>query len=613
MRRDKPAWRSECKSHTVEGLATHAGPESCAVVRKDGGEALTGEHAGQVWSRENLASQGPTHSCYAEGYKITDVIGESVMSLARSETLHMRRHSMRENREIHPLPRRDGNVGRLGKARSRTPRMDGGWKSDTSVVPTKSPNNTLQEMGVAEGMEGRDVVKDHTVDRSTPRTQRRTRVPEGLARVHRRAQQDKRTQFTALLHHVTVAQLRTAFEAIQRQAAPGVDGVTWSTYAEHLEAHLQDLHGRVQRGTYRSQPTRRTYIPKADGRLRPLGVAALEDKIVQRAVVEVIQAIYEADFLGFSYGFRPGRGPHQALDALAVGIQRRKVGWVLDADIRGFFDTISHEWLQQFLRHRIADRRILRLVQQWLRAGVMEQGAWTATEVGTPQGATVSPLLANVYLHYVFDLWVQRWRQRHARGQMIVTRWADDFVVGFQYRTDAERFLGQLRERFQQFALALHPEKTRLIEFGRFASDRRRARGLGKPETFAFLGFTHICARSRRGEFQLRRQTMRTRMRAKLQAVKAELRRRWHHSMTEQGTWLASVVRGHIAYYAVPNNLRAVSRFRTEVTRHWYRALHRRGQRGRLPWSRMTRVAARWLPPARISHPWPNERFDGRV
>jgi RNA-directed DNA polymerase len=357
------------------------------------------------------------------------------------------------------------------------------------------------------------------------------------------------------------------------------------------------------------EASRRAYIPKTDGRLRPLGIAALEDKIVQRAVVEVLNAVYEADFLGFSYGFRPGRSPHRALDALAVGILRRRVNWVLDADIRGFFDSIDHGWMVKFLEHRIADKRVLRLIQKWLAAGIIEDGSWTASEEGVPQGASVSTLLANVYLHYVFDLWAQQWRVRQACGDVVIVRYADDFVVGFEHRDDAERFLAGLRDRFARFALELHADKTRLIEFGRFAAERRRTRGQGKPETFEFLGFTHICAKTKSGRFKLKRVTSKKRMQAKLRAVKTELRRRMHLPITEQGRWLGAVVRGHLAYYAVPDNGNAIRAFREQAIRHWLTTLRRRSQRSRLTWERLRGHADRWLPPARILHPRPEQRL----
>jgi group II intron reverse transcriptase/maturase len=423
------------------------------------------------------------------------------------------------------------------------------------------------------------------------------------------AVRDKEARFTALLHHVTVSRLRWAYWAIRPKAAPGVDGVTWASYGQDLEANLRGLHERVQQGRYRASPSRRAYIPKADGRQRPLGIATLEDKIVQRAVVEVLNAVYEADFLGFSYGFRPGRSPHDALDALTAGIYRRNVNWVLDADIRGFFGQLDRAWLRKFLRHRIADERVLRLIGKWLAAGVIEDGKWSESGKGSPQGASVSPLLANVYLHYVFDLWAGWWRKRHARGDVIIVRFADDVTVGFEYREDAERFLEELRGRFAKFGLELHQDKTRLIEFGRFAASNRSARGEGKPETFDFLGFTHICATSKNGRFWVRRITISKRMRAKLAEVKAEVRRRRYLPIPDQGRWLAAVVRGHQVYYAVPGNNDAVNAFRHQVTRHWYQALRRRSQKTGLTWDRMDRIATRWLPQTRIRHPFPEARF----
>jgi group II intron reverse transcriptase/maturase len=430
-----------------------------------------------------------------------------------------------------------------------------------------------------------------------------------LDRVRQAARRDKGAKFTALLHHVTVDRLRRAFWTLKRQAAPGVDGVTWSQYRENLEGNLHDLHARLHRGAYRAKPTRRRYIPKADGRLRPLGIAALEDKLVQRAVVEVLNAVHETDFLGFSYGFRPGRNQHDALDALAAALQTRKVNWVLDADIRGFFDAIDHGWLMRFVQHRIADRRVLRLLRKWLDAGVVEDGTWRASEEGTPQGATISPLLANVFLHYVLDLWVQQWRRRHARGEVVIVRYADDFICGFQHRTDAERFLGELRNRLGTFSLELHPQKTRLIEFGRYAAARRKERRLGKPETFNFLGLTHSCGQAGEGRFLLRRRTMRQRMRDTLREVKEELQRRRHRPLPEQGAWLGSVVRGFFAYHAVPTNWQSLQTFHTQVERHWLRALRRRGQRNRTTRERMRALSRRWLPRPRILHPWPTDRF----
>ena len=462
-------------------------------------------------------------------------------------------------------------------------------------------------------VEERGPAKGNAASETRPGHRAGLSVSSELDRVRRVAQKDKEARFTALLHHIDVDRLRAAYRAIRPGAAPGVDGVTWEDYGRDLEGNLADLHARVHRGGYRAKPSRRVFIPKADGRQRPLGVAALEDKILQRALVEVLNAVYEADFLGFSYGFRPGRSPHDALDALAVAIKTRRVNWVLDADFREFFTSLDHRWLAKFLEHRIADKRVLRLIGKWLAAGVIEDGAWTASEEGVPQGASVSPLLANVYLHYVFDLWAHQWRRQHARGEVIVVRWADDFVVGFEHRDDAERFWADLRSRLAEFALELNDEKTRLIEFGRNAARDRQARGLGKPETFTFLGFTHICAKTRKGRFMLKRITDPKRMRAKLREVKTEMRRRRVLPIPDQGRWLASVLRGHCNYYAVPSNGKAVQAFRHQLVRLWLKALRRRSQRSRMTWERMTRYAHRWLPLVGILHPWPDARFAAKT
>jgi RNA-directed DNA polymerase len=490
--------------------------------------------------------------------------------------------------------------------------MDGRGKSDSSVVPEKPPNNAGRP--VTEAVEGRGLAKGNPPESNALRTQSRAGAPSALERVRQAARRDRKQRFTALMHHVyDVERLRAAYFALKRQAAPGIDGETWQHYGEDLENNLQDLSARLKRGAYRAKPVRRAYILKADGRPRPLGVPTLEDKVVQRSVVEVLNAIYETDFLGFSYGFRPGRSPHRALDALTVGIVRSKVNWVLDADIRGFFDTLDHGWLVKFVEHRVADRRVVRLIQKWLKAGVLEDGKRTRSEEGTVQGGSISPLLANIYLHYVFDLWTQRWRTKRAEGDVIVIRFADDFVVGFEHRYEAERFLDELRERFAKFNLALHPDKTRLIEFGRFAASNRRRRGRGKPKTFDFLGFTHICGTTRQGWFTVRRQTMRKRLQAKLKAVKAELVRRMHAPVPEQGAYLRSVVQGHTRYYGVPWNSYALSSFRWGVGRHWWRVLNRRSQGRHVTWVRMRRLIRQWLPSPRICHPYPTARLDVRT
>ncbi|MEE9366905.1 MAG: group II intron reverse transcriptase/maturase [Dehalococcoidales bacterium] len=436
-------------------------------------------------------------------------------------------------------------------------------------------------------------------------------VSQGLERVREAARRDSGIRFTNLLHHVTVELLEEAYYALNRKATPGVDGVTWSEYGKGLEARLRDLHGRVHRGAYRAQPSKRTYITKEDGRLRPLGIAALEDKIVQQAVVWVLQAIYEEEFLGFSYGFRPRRSQHNALDAIWVAIMQRKVSWVLDADIRGFFDSISHEWMEKFVGHRIGDGRILRLIHKWLTAGVSEDEEWSGTVVGTPQGATISPLLSNIYLHYVLDLWVEAWRKSRARGEVYIVRYADDFVMGFQYRADAEAFHQALGERMQKFGLELNEEKTRLIEFGRFAAENRAKRGEGKPETFEFLGFTHICARRcKDGRFTVRRKTIAKRLRKKVRGITQELKWKRHAPVPEQGKWLRSVVRGYFQYHAVPGNGQALVRFKKLVERAWLRALRRRSQKGRgLTWARMRKLLDSWIPRVKILHPYPNQRL----
>jgi group II intron reverse transcriptase/maturase len=458
-------------------------------------------------------------------------------------------------------------------------------------------------------MERRAETKGNADQQSTRRAQDRESVSQALERIRQAARQRKKEKFTALFHHLSIPMLRTAFFALKRQAAPGVDGLTWQDYEADLDRRIEDLHARVQRGAYRAQPSRRRYIPKADGRQRPLAVAALEDKIVQRATIAVLNAIYEEDFLGLSYGFRPKRSQHDALDALYVGITCTKVNFILDADIRSFFDEVSQEHLERFLRHRIGDSRIIRLIQKWLRAGVLEDEVVTVSDTGTGQGSVASPLLANVYLHYVFDLWAERWRRREATGDMIIVRYADDIVVGFEHEADARRFWNEMRERLEEFSLSLHPEKTRLIEFGRLAATRRARCGLGKPETFNFLGFTFISGRNSRGKFLLCRRTRRDRMQATLRETKEGLRRRRHLPIPEQGHWLKQVVAGFFAYHAVPTNSRALRAFRSRVETLWLRSLRRRSQKDRTTWERMRKLTEEWIPEPRILHPWPFRRF----
>lgn len=483
----------------------------------------------------------------------------------------------------------------------------GRGKSDSAIVAVKPTNKAGRP--AAEPVEPRAETKGNVDQQSTRRAQHRESVSQALERIRQAARQRKKERFTSLLHHIGIDLLRLAFFELKRNAAPGVDGLTWRDYEADLERNLEALHARVQRGAYRALPSRRRYIPKPDGRRRPLAVTALEDKIVQRATTAVLNAIYEEDFLGFSYGFRPKRSQHDALDALAVGISSRKVNYILDADIRSFFDTVDQTWLVRFLEHRINDPRIIRLIQKWLRAGILEDGVMMVSDTGTGQGTVISPLLANVYLHYVFDLWAERWRRREATGDMIVVRYADDLVVGFQRETDARRFWDAMRERLQEFSLTLHPEKTRLIEFGRFAAAGRERRGLGKPETFDFLGFTFICGKSRQGKFLLKRKTRHDRMKAKLKEVKGELRRRMHQPIPEQGRWLRQVVTGFFAYHAVPTNSRALQAFRNNVVDLWRRTLRRRSQKDRTTWDRISKLADDFLPKPRILHPWPSDRF----
>jgi group II intron reverse transcriptase/maturase len=485
---------------------------------------------------------------------------------------------------------------------------NGREKSDRAEVPAKSPNNA--ERSAAEAVEGRALAKGNPHERNAPRTQGRTSTQSALARVRQAARQDRKQRFTALFHHVyDVERLRHAYRSLKRGAAAGIDGETWQHYGEALESNLRDLSERLRRGAYGAKPVRRVLIPKADGRQRPVGIPTLEDKLVQRAVVDVLNAIYESDFVGFSYGFRPGRNQHQALDALAVGIWARKVNWVLDADIRSFFDTLKHEWVIRFVEHRIADERIVRLIRKWLSAGVLEDGKQTRSEEGAVQGGSISPLLANLYLHYVLDLWIQKWRNQPGRGDVIVVRYADDFVMGFQHRRDADAFLAELRERFAKFGLELHPDKTRVLEFGRYAATNRRRRGERKPETFDFLGFTHICAKTRTGGFTVRRKTMRKKVTAKLHEVKTELRRRMTRPIPEQGAYLRAVMAGHVRYYGVPGNGQALGAFRGSLQRLWGRTLRRRGQTRRLRWERVRHHAQRWLPIPHICHPWPSQRL----
>lgn len=590
-----------------KGPASHPDPESCVDGRKAGSEALTGAHAGQSLSCEIRSSGVPTPLSEAEGHIVDGDIGETSTDPAQSKTLSMRENSLHGNREIPRSSLVDGARDRSGKGTPHNPDMHDLGKSDDGIVPEKSPNKGRRP---AEAMEGRPSTEGNSVQPTTSPTQSGTNVSPGLQRVQEMARKDRKVRFTALLHHLDEPLLLQSFYALKSEAAPGSDGVTWQQYEADVYNRIENLHRRIHTGSYRASPVKRAYIPKADGTRRPLGIAAVEDKVVQHAVVTILQQVYEVDFLGFSYGFRPGRSAHDALDALWVGIMGKKVNWVLDADIRGFFDSINHEWLVKFVEHRIADRRITRLLQQWLRAGVSEDGRWSETKVGTPQGAVASPLLANVYLHYVFDLWVQQWRKRNTKGDVIVVRYADDFVLGFQYRHEAERFLSDLKERLGKFGLELHPEKTRLIEFGRFAARDRQQRGDGKPETFDFLGFTHSCGVKRQlRAFLVKRKTMKKRMRARLRALRDVLYRGRHRPLHKQAEWLNRVVMGYYRYFAIPGNLPALDAFRTQVVRYWLKALCRRSQKHRLNWEVFGPRVNLLIPHPRVLHPHPNERF----
>jgi RNA-directed DNA polymerase len=485
--------------------------------------------------------------------------------------------------------------------------MHGGGKSDSAIGAVKPANKA--ERSAAELVEQRAGTEGNADQQSTRRAQDRASVSQALERIRQAAKQRKKEKFTALFHHISDELLRLSFFALKKDAAPGVDGLTWQDYESDLDRKIEALHDRVQRGAYRALPSRRQYLPKPDGRQRPIAIAALEDKIVQRATAAVLNTIYEEDFLGFSYGFRPKRSQHDALDALVVGITSTKVNWILEVDVRSFFDEVSQSWLTRFLEHRIADPRILHLIQKWLKAGILEDGVVTVSDKGTGQGSVISPLLANIYLHYSFDLWAERWRRREATGDMIIVRYADDVVVGFEHETDARRFWDAMRDRLQEFSLSLHPEKTRLIEFGRHAAIKRKQHGLGKPETFNFLGMTFICGKSRGGQFLLKRRTRRDRMQAKIKEVAGELRRRMHQSIPEQGKWLKQVITGFFNYHAVPTNWAALGAFRAEITKRWRWSLSRRSQKGNLTWARMLKLADDWLPKPRILHPWPNQRF----
>lgn len=587
-------------------MANQSGPESCVTHREVWGEALTGETGGPAIEPRNHKTGMPMLLSEAEGNTVHDVNRKSCSDPTRSKTLSTPGSFLHGSWEISSVPEPKG-AGGTGKAKSRNPVVYAGEKSDTPVVPEKlsnkgdDPAEMVEERGVAKGNADKDPAS---------RTQSRSSCASmGLEGVRVVARRGKTVRFTALLHHITPQLLAQSFYALRQDAAVGVDGVTWRDYEEGLYERIEGLHREIHTGAYRAKPSRRVLIPKADGRQRPLGIASVEDKVVQQAVVTVLNTIYEDDFLGFSYGFRPGRSQHDALDALTVGIKSQNVHWILDADISSFFDEIDHGWMLKFLEHRIADRRMLGLIRKWLKAGVMEDGCRVAATKGTPQGAVISPLLANIYLHYALDLWTQQWRHRYAKGNMIVVRYADDSVFGFKREDTARGFLRAMTDRLAKFGLTLNATKTRLIEFGRFAATNRKRRGQSKPETFDFLGFTHCCGIDRGGRFKVIRLTVKKRMRATLAEIRAELMRRRHESVSIVGKWLNRVVQGYLNYHAVPGNLFRLGGMRSEICRAWRHALMRRSQRHRLTWSRFSRIEKRFIPTVRNMHPYPEERF----
>ena len=593
-----------------EGLANHSGPESCGCARESRPEALTGEHAGCVIEPRNQQSLDADPVNQVGKATRKDAPRQVPLRSDSVEERSMYGRSMCENREDSSVaPARKS--GRGGKPIRSKPPMYDDESSDGCIVSTNVPNKASR--CASEGQERRHPAKGNVDKTATCRTQSRTTASEGLERIRERARTHKDERFTALLHHVNVRLLEESFYELKRSANPGVDGVTWSDYQQRLEDNLKGLHERIHRGAYTAKPSKRGYIPKPNGEQRALGIASLEDKVVQRAVVKVLNAIYEEDFLGFSYGFRPHRSPHRALGALSVGIQRKNVHYILDADIRGYFDNMSHEWTVKFIEHRVGDKRVLRLIQQWLAAGVLEETTWKPLTKGTPQGATISPLLANVYLHYVFDLWTHHWRQKQAEGAVIAVRFADDWVVGFERLEDANRYKIALEERLKAFGLDLHPEKTRVIEFGKDARENRKRRGRGKPETFDFLGFTHICAWSQNGRFWIRRKTIKKRFRATLKQVKVGLRKRMHWPLNAQGKWLRAVSTGYFNYHAIPGNTDTLRQWRTQVGRHWLHTLQRRSQKDRTRWDWFSSVANTWLPPARAKLPWPEAWLNGNT
>lgn len=585
-------------------MANHSGPESCVTHREVCGEALTGETGRPAIEPRNQQSGMPTRFNSSEGNMGHDDNRKSCPDPARSETLCMSGSFLHGSWEVSVVPDA-ATSGGTGKVADRNPVINAAEKSDVPVVPKK----LLNEAGAEEAMEERGATEGNAGEPPAGRTQSRETASMGLEGIREAARRNSGLKFTSLLHHITPSLLVESFYELKRGAAAGADGVTWREYEDILYGRVSQLHKELHTGAYRAQASRRVYIPKADGKLRPLGIAAVEDKIVQQAVVKVLSMIYEEDFLGFSYGFRRGRGQHDALDAVVVGIESQKIGWILDADIQAFFDTIDHKWMMRFLEHRIMDRRLLRLIHKWLKAGVIEDGRRTAAERGTPQGSVISPFLANIYLHYVFDLWAQQWRGRHATGLTMFVRYADDSISGFERRADGQAFLVALRKRLATFGLTLHPEKTRMIEFGRYAAKNRCRRAAARPETFDFLGFTHCCSTTRTGWFKILRLTIKKRMRATLKAIREKLRKRMHDPVPLLGKWLRSVVQGYFNYFGVPGNSYRLLGFRSEICRAWRDILLRRSQRHSLPWKRFKLLVNRFIPSYANTHPYPTARF----
>jgi RNA-directed DNA polymerase len=554
----------------------------------------------------------PTHSPYAEGHDVSASDADKVGTFPPGSESSARSHMpyAREPGDLDgSLPQQSGGTqSRQGKRHN--PSAYAIEESDALVV-AKKPGNTrvtpvdlVEQRGAANGK----IRPTKRMPDSAPGL-----CAQLVERIGQRAKERKGERFTNLLSHIKAPLLKKAYERLRKDAATGIDQETWAMFGEQLDERLLDLEDRVQRGSYHPQPVRRVYIPKADGKQRPLGIPAVEDKVVQQAGRMLMEPIYEqGEFEGFSYGFRPGRSQHKALDALAVAIDRKKVNWVLDADIRAFFDTIDHAWMRKFIEHRIGDQRFVRLLMKWLHAGVMEDDELREVKEGTPQGGIISPLLSNVFLHYALDLWACQWRKRHARGEVYIVRYADDFVMGFEFESDARAMRAALAARLASFCLELHPEKTRVIRFGRLARRDCRQDGRTKPETFDFLGFTHICGTSRGGGFQLRRRTARKKREAKLATLQVELKARRHHRVVEQYRWLSAVIRGHVQYYGVPTNLPALKTFRGHLEYAWHHSLQRRSQRAQWTDAERKRFQERYpLPRPRIVHPWPSQRWAG--